>query len=191
MKIGWMHELDGLEEGLPVGDLVRDSREDLLERQRLFVQLLERLLCAARLVLCICKGRKEGRKEKVQWISGVTTRNSFWSLAAPRRAAPGCPVGGQANCATDWGQRPRLIMRGQEQELAILQGSAKVRFLCCVGRGSEFTQPCNRTLAEPLAKSNFRPEEKCLQLFLARCESQATFWVNIDSTQQRGANCRP
>ena len=63
MKIGWMHELDGLEEGLPVGDLVRDSREDLLERQRLFVQLLERLLCAAGLVLCICKGKKEGRRK--------------------------------------------------------------------------------------------------------------------------------
>ena len=85
----WMHQLDGLEEGLPVGDLVRDSREDLLERQRLFVQLLERLLCAAGLVLCICKGRKE----KVQWISGVTTRNSFWSLAAPRRAVLPRPRG--------------------------------------------------------------------------------------------------
>ena len=91
-----MHELDGLEEGLPVSDLVGDSRENLLERQRLFVQLLEGLLGAAGLVLCICKGRKEGREEKVQWISGVTTRNSFWSLAAPRSA-----LGGQANCATN------------------------------------------------------------------------------------------
>ena len=36
-----LHELDGLEEGLPVGDLVGDSGEDLLERQRLLVQLLE------------------------------------------------------------------------------------------------------------------------------------------------------
>ena len=53
-----MHELDGLEEGLPVSDLVGDSRENLLERQRLFVQLLEGLLGAAGLVLCICKGRK-------------------------------------------------------------------------------------------------------------------------------------
>ena len=83
-----MHELDGLEEGLPVGDLVGDSREDLLERQRLFVQLLERLLGAAGLVLCICKGRKEGRSKcsGLQWMSGVTRRNSFWSLAMPRRA---------------------------------------------------------------------------------------------------------
>ena len=81
-----LYELDGLEEGLPVGDLVGDSGEDLLERQRLLVQLLEGLLGAAGLVLCICKGRRnEGRKEKVQWISGVTTRNSFWSLAAPPR----------------------------------------------------------------------------------------------------------
>ena len=79
-----LHELDGLEEGLSVGDLVRDPREDLLERQRLLVQLLEGLLGAAGLVLCICKGKKRG-KEKVQWISAVTTRNSFWSLAAPRR----------------------------------------------------------------------------------------------------------
>ena len=48
-----MHKLDCLEEGLPVGDLVGDSGEDLLERQRLLVQLLEGLLGAAGLVLCI------------------------------------------------------------------------------------------------------------------------------------------
>ena len=58
-----LHELDGLEEGLPVGDLVGYSGEDLLERQRLLVQLLEGLLGAAGLVLCICKGReKEGSR---------------------------------------------------------------------------------------------------------------------------------
>ena len=55
-----LYELDGLEEGLPVGDLVGYSGEDLLERQRLLVQLLEGLLGAAGLVLCICKGRSEG-----------------------------------------------------------------------------------------------------------------------------------
>ena len=48
-----MELLDGLEERLPVGDLVGDPREYLLERQRLLVQLLKGLLGAARLVLCI------------------------------------------------------------------------------------------------------------------------------------------
>ena len=64
-----LYELDGLEEGLPVGDLVGDSGEDLLERQRLLVQLLEGLLGAAGLVLCICKGRGKERRRKCSGLA--------------------------------------------------------------------------------------------------------------------------
>ena len=43
---GTCYLLDSLQEGLAVGDLIRDPREDLLEVGRLPVQLLERLFCS-------------------------------------------------------------------------------------------------------------------------------------------------